>query len=254
MKIIREYNILFTKMMLNNKIGFVWYLVFPLVVFFVYNYNFFIEKPSDDSFYIQSSFFLSYIVFTMSIEVATTLIAMRENGFLKTFTFISGNKYSIIIGKASTQLLFLVTASLIFSFTTSVFVLDSIDKILLYILSTFISTLIGAVSLSLFFLILMLVPIRQESLITILNISMLVLFFITVRGFSHSFSWGVFLLYLNPLELVRSVAIFITSLMAKEISLPNFPVYLIISSVISYIVVGLISLKFIKVNSKTTRT
>jgi hypothetical protein len=53
---------------------------------------------------------------------------------------------------------------------------------------------------------------------------------------------------------VRSVAIFITSLMAKEISLPNFPVYLIISSVISYIVVGLISLKFIKVNSKTTRT
>lgn len=254
MKLIREYNILFTKMTLNNKIGFIWYLVFPLIAFFVYNYNFFSETPSGNTFYLQTSFFLSYIVFTMSIEVATTLIGMRENGFLKTFTFISGNKYSIILGKVSNQLAFLIVASLIFSFVTSVCILDSLNKIILFILSTLISTFVGAVPLSLFFLIFMLVPIKQEALITILNISLLVLFFVTAKDFSHSFSWGVILLYLNPLDLVRSVTLLITNLINHEIIITNFPTNLILSGIVLYIIVGLVSLKFIKVNSKITRT
>ncbi|MEK3826567.1 hypothetical protein [Paenibacillus sp. FSL K6-1558] len=45
MKITREYFRLFTKMMLSNKVAFVWYLLFPLIAFFIFNYQWFTQEP-----------------------------------------------------------------------------------------------------------------------------------------------------------------------------------------------------------------
>lgn len=249
----REYARLFSIIMLNNRIGFLWYLIFPLAAFFVYNYNWLVSKPDLHSFYFHTSIFTSYITFAMSIDVTTSLIGMRENGFLKMFKFVSGTKYPIIFGKILSQQVFIITAILIFSFVISLFVLQDYKGILYFVISSIISSLCGAIPITFFFLSLMLFSIKQDSLFAVINILMFVFLVLTATNFSHSVSWGILLLYLNPLELARGINLMITGLLSGE-TFNNFGLEAVIGGVGIYLVIGLISMKFTRYVSFTNRT
>ncbi|WP_150272754.1 hypothetical protein [Paenibacillus tepidiphilus] len=253
MKIISEYFRLFTVMMLNNKIGFVWYLIFPLVAFFVYNYSWIATKPQIETFYLNSSLFISYISFTMSIDVTTNLIAMRENGFLKMFKFVSGSKYAIVIGKYLNQLFFLLLAVLIFTVTTGTVFLDNTHDFLNYIGISLLACLLGALTVSLFLLILMLLPIKQESLTTILNMLLFVLFIASANDLSSLTHYGAILVLLNPLDYIRNL----TFLIGNWISGMNFT-HISTANIIAigciYILSGLIGLRYFKIVSVAART
>ncbi|MDT2292554.1 hypothetical protein P7H15_06010 [Paenibacillus larvae] len=250
---IKEYFRLYTKITLTNKVGFLWYLVFPLVAFVVYHYDWINSKPDIQSFYVQTSMFIAYIIFVMSIDVTTSLIAMRETGFLKMFKFVSGSKSAMIMGKILNQLAFLLLATLIFSVITGLMMLDDLKDAGIFVICSLFSSLFASIPVTFFLLILLLIPIKQESLVTILNILLFALFFITAKSLSHSASWGILLLYLNPLELIRSLTFLVTEIITGN-SFHNFGLLSIGTAGSAYFILGLFSLKWMKITSPTQRT
>lgn len=253
MSVLKEYFRLYTKITLSNRIGFVWYLVFPLAAFFIYNYNWIQSKPDIQSFYIHTSMFTSYIIFIMSVDVTINLISMRESGFLKMFKFVSGSKSAMIFGKILNQLTFLLLTTLIFCVITGLSMLDNLTDASIYIICSLLTSLLAAIPLTFFFLILLLFPIKQESLVTILNILIFILLFVSAKNLAHSASWGPVLLYLNPLDLVRSITFLVTETITGE-SFQNFGLLSIGTAVLFYFILGFISLKQMKITSPTQRT
>ncbi|MCE5168303.1 hypothetical protein LQV63_03100 [Paenibacillus profundus] len=209
--------------------------------------------PDAYSFYFQASMFLAYITFVMSIEVTTSLISMRENGFLKMFKFVSGNKYPMIFGKIITQLSFLTLSILLFSLVISLFSLSNTADIILFIVCSLVTSLCGAIPAMFFFLVLMIFPMKQESLVTILNMLLLVFLLVTANNLAHSMSWGIILLYINPLELVRALNLLITEFITGE-QYDNFSMAYILFGLILYIIIGFFGMRYMRIVSSTNRT
>lgn len=254
MKIIFEYFRLFTIIMLNNKVGFVWYLIFPLVAFFGFNYAWITTKPDLETFHLNSSLFLSYITFAMSMDVTTNLIAMRENGFLKMFKFVSGSKYAIALGKLFNQMVFLLLSVFLFSCITGIVFLNSVSDFTIYLLISLIACFVGALLVSLFSLILMLLPIKQESLTTILNMLLFTLFFLSANGFSSAnLQYGFILVFINPLDYIRNLT-FLTGDLLGIIHFEHLGALYIILIGVAYLFIGLIGLKNFNIVSRTSRT
>ncbi|MCG7379220.1 hypothetical protein MH215_19665 [Paenibacillus sp. ACRSA] len=252
MRITYEYLRLFVKMMLSNKIAFVWYLIFPLVAFLIFNYSWFDSRPTTIDFYIQTSFFISYITFVMSIDVATHLITLRENGFYKMFKFISGSKYPFIWGKALNQVLFIIATIFLVSFVTGVMFLDP-AQLVTFLITAIVSCILGSIILILLTLVLMLIPIRQESLNAVISMSLLVLFFVSAKGFAYSTEYSFLFVLLNPLEYVRNITfIFADWFTGHSFAHESIGVVGIISA--CYVICGLIALKLVNVISRTHRT
>lgn len=252
MKVTREYVRLYAKMSLNNKIGFVWYLVFPLIIFFSANYQYVYGATDIYAFYHQCSLFLAYITFAMAVEVTTSLIGMRENGFFKMFKFISGSTYPIFIGKMINQLLFLIASIFIFSLITGLFSLRVLGNVVFFLFSSILVSVAAAVPVMLIFLTIMLVPIRQEVLITTLNILLFVFIVLAANQVVFSVPWGYILMYLSPLEFIRALYLyFVESIMNKPYSI--HPMHLVVGTLI-YSGLGLISMRYIRTVSPTYRT
>ncbi|WP_179283044.1 MULTISPECIES: hypothetical protein [Paenibacillus] len=253
MKITCEYFRLYTKMMLSNKIAFVWYLLFPLIAFFIFNYNWFTVGPNLNEFYIQTSVFISYIIFVMSIDVSTSLISLRESGFFKMFKFISGSKYPIIWGKALNQIVFLLLTILLFSLVSGLIFLSSVQQIALFILVSLTSCLLGSVMVILLTLVLMLIPVRQESLSAVISMSLLVMFFLSAKGLAYSTDYGFILVFLNPMEYVRNLT-FLLAEWFTNMPYPHLDITNMVVITLFYMICGVIALRFIKVVSRTHRT
>lgn len=253
LSVVREYIRLYAKITLNQKVSFLWYLLLPLILFFVYHYNWIMTWPETSFFQYQASMFLAYITFVMSIEVTTSLIRMREDGFLKMFAFVSGTKYPMIIGKVFTQLSFLILSILIFSLVTSLCSLHNPTDIILFMISSVVAGLIGAIPIMFFFLILMIFPMKQESLVTVLNMLLLVFLIVTANNLSQSLSWGILLLYINPLELVRALNLLIAEFISGK-EFMNFGSAHIVFGLILYMIIGLLGMRYTRIVSSTNRT
>lgn len=253
MKITREYFRLFTKMMLSNKVAFVWYLFFPLIAFFIFNVQWFTQEPEINEFYIQTSVFVSYIIFVMSIDVTTNLISLRESGFFKMFKFISGSKYPIIWGKALNQMVFLFLTILLFSLVTGVIFLDSFRQVALFLAVSLTSCILGSVMVILLTLVLMLLPVRQESLNAVISMSLLVMFFLSAKGLAYTTEYGLYLVFINPMEYVRNLTFLIAEWFIDS-PFPHLSVINMSFITLCYVTCGLIALKFVKVISRTHRT
>ncbi|EOS56872.1 hypothetical protein [Paenibacillus barengoltzii] len=253
MRIVYEYVRLFAIMTMNHKIGFLWYLVFPLFLFFVYHAPWLMQQPEEDTFIHQSSLFISYITLVMSVEVTTSLISLRETGFLKMFKFVSGSKNGVILGKLISQLVFLILMILLFTAITGTLYLNSYAHFLPFVMTALTSSLIGGLAVSLFVLNILFLPVRQEALMTLLNISVLVMFLISANSDSLPFPLGHVMAFINPLEYVRNLTFVFAEWFTGQPISHLSSVYLFLITGL-YMGLGTTGFKWIKIVSPTYRT
>ncbi len=252
-RVLKEYILLFFKMIISSKITFLWYLILPTALFFFSHYNWFLNKPQSGEFYFQFSVFIAYIIFVLSLDASVSLIRLRETGAFKVFKFISGSKYVVIWAQVLTQIMTMIMACLIFSgFIGIIFIRNPIEFVML-ISVVLLVVLITALPLSLFFLSLLLLPIKQESLITILNIIILCFFLISANNFKLPDKFQIIMLIFNPLEVIRQI-IFELSNVIIQTSIPVHSFLLTMCILIVYLIIGVSSMPYIKVSSITQRT
>lgn len=252
-RVIFEYMRLFFKMTISNKITFFWSLFLPIVIFLMSRYPWIWNPPSLDEFYFQVSVFIAYIVFILSIDATIQLIRLRENGSMKVFKFISGSKYTVIWAQIFNQLLTLIAASFLFSTFIGVLFIHQPIAIILFILISISVCIVIAPVLCLFFLWLMILPIKQESLVTVLNILLLVLFLISANNLPLPTSLGTITFWINPLEVVREAVFWLTNYIAGT-SITTHSLLVTVSILCIYAVIGICSIRMIPIVSQTQRT
>ncbi|WP_017812659.1 hypothetical protein [Paenibacillus shenyangensis] len=251
-RILTEYIRLFTKMLISNKFSLGWYLLFPNIIFFFTHYNWLSSPPDPEVFYLHTSVFTAYIIFLLSIDAPLNLIRLRENGALKVFKFISGSKYSIILSQLITQFIAMVIAMLLFAVLAGGLILPHWSDILLFMAVLMLACTIAAPALSLFFTWLLLLRVKQESLFTMVSILLLLFFLISANNFALPGWAGMLILLINPLEVVRQIMYMLSNGLIHT-SMPVHDQLLIFIILFFYILIGILSMRAIRVTSSTGR-
>lgn len=109
-----EYFKIFNKQVFYNKFAYIWSLAIPIVFLLVNRLNA-EEALTYEEFAYSTLFFWSYmILITASDGIGMGLLQMRDSNFLKMYTYISGSKFPIVLGKVFSQLLFLWVNMVVF--------------------------------------------------------------------------------------------------------------------------------------------
>lgn len=253
LRMMTEYMRLFGKMIISNKFSLIWYLLFPNVLFFFSHYNWLADSPTVDLFYVQTSVFAAYIVFLLSIDASMNLIRLRENGALKVFRFISGSRYTIVIAQVLTQMIAMLMAVLLFALIVGMLILHNVQDTLLFASVLLLTCLIAAPALSLFFMWLLLLRVKQESLFTTVSVLILLFFLISANNFMLPGWLNTIALFINPLEMVRQIIYSISNALI-HISMPAHYLLLLVIIWVVYVVIGLLSIRAMRVSSAAQRT
>ncbi|PAD71490.1 hypothetical protein CHH67_24315, partial [Paenibacillus campinasensis] len=91
--------ILNLKMLLFEKVAFVWSVIFPLFIALVLQRNI-LDSTSNDLDIIKYIFwFWAFIIISTFLNgIGLQSARLKESGLLKTYTLIAGSKYPIIFG------------------------------------------------------------------------------------------------------------------------------------------------------------
>ncbi|WDM20584.1 hypothetical protein [Paenibacillus polymyxa] len=246
-----EFFLFYNKIILREGLGnYLWSLVMPLLIFFSINVNWFFEKPSLGEAIHFFSVIWSYNIISMYLYgFAGRISIFRESGFLRSFTYVVGNKKPIIMSLFFIQLFhgfisifsFTLVATLMFDIPTAMFVSIAI--------LTF--TLVS-IPVSMLMLFLVFLPINTSTLNSIGSIVMLPALFMSMfkQTFKNQILNSAF--FISPVEYVSQASKSISDLLLYGHLSKNIPTLLIIST--SYVVVGLLVWKYIKINAKIVRT
>ncbi|WP_046216343.1 hypothetical protein [Paenibacillus wulumuqiensis] len=251
-RILSEYIRLFAKMLISNKFSLGWYLLFPNILFFFSHYSWLVSSPAPELFYLHTSVFAAYIIFLLSIDGPLNLIRLRENGALKVFKFISGSKYTVILSQLVTQFAAVLIAMLLFATLVGTLILPHFSDIFLFMAVMLVACIIVTPALSLFFIWLLLLRVKQESLFTMVSILLLLFFLISTNDFTLPGWLGTLTLFVNPFEVARQIMY----MLSNELIHTSMPVHhplLILIILLVYIIVGFMSMRAISVTSVAGR-
>lgn len=236
----RAFLIYYLKIVSKDKITLFWSVLFPLVLGLLSylpqqeHFNTINEKAS--YLYIFWAF-TTVIIFINGIGAQTSVI--RQQGLLRTFFSISGKKYPFLLSIIFSQVLMASFAIVISTITFgSIMGIVSLNLFL-----NMISYLILITPLAPTFLIIAYVPLRADSLMTIVNILTIALFFIASNT-SNNFGG---LEWINPIYYFRELSLYISNIVTNT-SLLIYSIYLL------YLVVGIFCIFKLDINSKTQRT
>lgn len=252
-RITLEYMRLFSKMIVSNKFSLVWYLIFPNVLFLFAHYNWLSTPPTKHFFLIQTSVFAAYIIFLLSIDAPLNLVRLRETGSLKVFTFISGSKHTIVLAQILTQMITMLFAILLFSLMAGILMLADWLDIVKFACMLILACLVTAPMLSIFFMWLMLLRVKQESLFTAISIILLVFFLVSANDFVVPTWLDPVILFVNPLELIRDIIYGLSSFIFQSPVHLQHPVLVAVIWII-YTCIGWISILNIPIHSAAQRT
>ncbi|QKG83046.1 hypothetical protein GXN76_00250 [Kroppenstedtia pulmonis] len=238
---------LFIKHILAQKTNFFWVLLFPLGLM-IWNFNDWIHSRPGEDVYVQTMvlFWSLIIVMTATNGYATSLIMMRENGFLKFFRFVAGSKYTVVVGHLLSQIsALLVNITLFTLFTSFIFGFP----IYLWMLAVLI-VIVTFTPVCLLFSWLAILPYRQETITPIISVVVILLVYST--QYLSSVSVKSFLMFVHPVQFVIQIANAILSVFGLPYESYGNPLYLV-AAVIVYVFFGLMALKHMKVYSITSR-
>ncbi|MBD5429512.1 hypothetical protein [Lactobacillus sp.] len=168
----------YIELAIDNKINLIFTLLFP-IIYQLFSTN--ITHVLTDIEFIQKSIpMIAYIIVATALNgVTMSIIATRNNGFIKAYFYASGSKWAIYVANLLVQLVIVILEN--FIFTLSLMILYKYISIRLLI-SILLMTIISFPIISLGFNILFLIRIRQSSLSvfsTSLLLGFLILFNIT---------------------------------------------------------------------------
>ncbi|WP_278926020.1 hypothetical protein [Staphylococcus auricularis] len=230
----------YVKMLSKDKISLFWTILFPLVLSLItylpFQNQFETNTQKLEFLYVYWAF---SIVMIFVNGVGSYFATIRQHVLLKTFFSISGKKHpfvlSIIIAQLIVGLISLTLLTVVMGFILDVFSLRIFINMLLYF--------IAIVPLAPAFLIIAFIPVKAESVSTILNIITIVLFILTANSSNQfgGFEW------LNPLYYFRELSLVIGQI-------HTHPLLPILSAYAVYLIIGLFSLLKLDINSKVQRT
>lgn len=245
-----EFFIYYNKIVFREGLGnYIWSLIIPFLIFFSIKINWLFVKPTiQDAIPFYAAIWSYNIVSTYLYGLAGRIVIFRDNGFLRSFTYIAGSKDSIIFSLLLMQVFHGTIFTIIFTLlTATLFQLPVLYLVSLSILCF----LISSIPISLFILLFAALPITPYTLNSIGSIVMLPALFITMfKENSFIGKWeGLFLI--SPVEYTAKLCEFIINLLNGNFSSDIVSLCII---TILYIMIGLISWKLIKIHSLTTRT
>jgi ABC-2 type transport system permease protein len=242
---------LFLKNAFSNKISFIWVLLFPIGLMTYSSRYWFKEAPDLETFITILSIYIGYMIVISSTNgFGLGLLVMRENGFLKMFKFISGQKAPVVMAHYISQALFLLFNLLAFSTVISIlFFPAALLKLLV------VNLLVGLVIILPVGMLFSWIPIlkaKVESISPLTSIIPIGLTFLTSFSLRPESELVENLLLFNPVEVVVRCIQFIASLFFGT-SYSGQP-FLLCFILFIYIVIGIISIKHIKISSSSIRT
>ncbi|WP_342478701.1 hypothetical protein NYE24_11420 [Paenibacillus sp. FSL H7-0350] len=246
-----EFFLFYNKIIFREGLGnYAWSLIMPLLIFVSIKINWFFEKPSFNEAIVFFSAIWSYnIVNTYLFGFAGRISIFRENGFLRSFTYVAGDKKPIILSLFFTQILHgLITIIISTSVSAVLFNIDIFKLLFISVLSFF----IVSVPISMLMLVLVSLPITTATLNSVGSIIMLPALFITMfrDGGGNEIVNALFLI--SPVEYVSLVCRALTDMVIYGNTRADISLLLWISLI--YIILGAFFWRFIKISSKTVRT
>ncbi len=222
------------KISMKNKIVFLYSLIIPVVLMFVN------QRSDYKNMNIVYSFWAYIVVTTILNGFMMNVISLRENGFLKTLSYMIGSKESIVISLFLEQLLLIEIQILLFNVILSLFIKPLAPIVFLYgFLVTGLATLLGTSMLSVLFLL----KIKLQTFNTITSIFFLV--GIVLLNINPSGIWGYISTAINPFQLVTEIYLIPYSLSALAWGSLGLS--------FGYLIMGFFILKNISIKSQLSR-
>lgn len=248
---IYEFFIYYNKIIYREGItNYIWSLFIPLLIFFSLKINWFFKPPSlNEALPFFSAIWSYNIVSTYLYGLAGRIAIFRDNGFLRSFTYISGEKSSIIYSLFLMQIFHGSIFLILFTVVTSLCFHLSIFYMLTVAIVSF---LISSIPIGCLVLIFAALPITPYTLNSVGSIVMLPALFITMfRDNIYTNKWD-WLFLISPVEYVSQLSINVSNFINSGLFLSNISTLVLVTAV--YVFIGIISWKFIKIYSLTLRT
>ncbi|WP_206168719.1 hypothetical protein, partial [Staphylococcus lutrae] len=221
----------------------IWTIVLPIILAIISYYpNGSSSYTEIEKQYLIVSFWAFIVAITFINGIGMQISRIREDGLLKTFVMITGQKFPFILAIILSQCLLSLISILVFNLTVG----SLLHVLTTKLIFTTLIFIVLCVPISFFFLVLAFIPVKVDTLTTIVNILTIFLFYINSRTDNQFYG----LEWLNPLYLFNEIS-------RNLLSYDNFIsfVHLItpLFFYVLYIVIGLLCMKYININSKTMR-
>lgn len=249
---VQHFFVLFVKYAFAYKINILWLLILPMGIMVWENRSWLVDEPTSEEYVRYLAAIWGYMITILGTNgVGLTILSLRENGFLKMFKYIAGSITPVVWGQLLSQVLFLLINVVVLTGTTSL--LFKPELTLKVLIVSVLVVLIAAIPISLFFIWITTLPYRNESITPIVSISVVILTYVTASySPSSSVFWVDFLLVFNPVKFIISLSdtLFV---FFKILSVPtiSFSSYIIV--ILTYVMLGYVFLKKVKIRSQIIR-
>lgn len=243
MRQVLTFYILSLKILLAEKIALIWSVVFPIVAALVLQSGFLSDAADEKEIVQYISLFWVLIITSIYVNgIGLQIARIREYGLLKTYVMIAGNRYTFLTAILLTQISFAAISLLLFTSIVSayysVFSFHLLLSSLIVLLMSF-PLAIASVSIAA-------IPIKLNNLSTITNILVYPLFFLSLNSSSTNL-----LNYVNPYYTMHEITEIVVHLLMGIDYTSNF--YLLLLSMLLYLVIGLFIIKRFNLLSLTSR-
>lgn len=243
MRQVLAFYLLYLKMLLAEKIALIWSVIFPVVIALVFQRGFLNDATDEKEIVQYISFFWVFIIISIYINgIGLQIARIREYGLLKTYVMITGNRYTFLTAILLTQISFGVISLLLFTSIVSIYYRAfSFNLLLSSLIVLLVSFPLAIASVSI-----AAIPIKFNNLSTIMNILVYPLFFLSLNSRSSNL-----LNYVNPYYIIHEITKIVINLLMGIDYTYNF--YLLLLSILLYLVVGLFIIKRFNLLSLTSR-
>lgn len=251
MKQIFNYFKTFNKVILSEKIPFLYTLLLPTGLYIFNNYKNFGQSIPVSHLLLQTVNYVGYIIVTTALNgISLQLVNFRDSGFLKTYTMISGgDKRYPIFGLLLSELLFGYLCTIIFTLVVAIFNFQNILVILFFYTIVYI---IAAVPVMLASVLIASFNVKMNTLGTSINISLFILiWFSAIRPATSNMSWEI-ISGLDPVDYVTQVIIAGNYLLFNQ-SKFIFQALPVMFLFVGFTALGLCSINRVKLNSAMMR-
>lgn len=223
---------IYLKILLVEKVSFFYSLLLPILIAILYLSSFDGVWTMEAKF-ISISLFWSFIIINTYINgIGLQLSTIRDQGTLKTYQAITGNRYIFLIAIVLVQFTVAFVCVLLFSTVISVI----LNAFSIKLMMASVLTLVFSFPLAIACITIAALPFKTSNVSTILNILTFPLFFLAASGVHGVIG------YLNPFTIVIKMSSYLldVNFYAEDQGLADFSYLLITMSVITLISVFII--------------
>lgn len=245
MKRFYGFLVLDAQMTVANKVNFIWSLVIPLFIALIFQKTFLDSINSALEMQNYLTWFLIYIIMSSYLYgIGLKLVRFRDSGILKSYILIAGSKSLYLYALLLNQIIFCFFSLTIFNVVMSLIY----DLSILKTISLSILLLIGSIPIAYGMLFLPILPLKNTTINTLLNISIYVLFIIAINT---NFTKLVWVEWLNPFTLLYTLYLYSLSFVLKTSNVSMSPIPFLLLAI--YILIGYFSSRYINLVSRTER-